>query len=93
MNDEDRLIPDAINHLAAQTPGTKEYEEALKAYNTLIMIEKTLKELEDPSRIQSILGNGPLLGLFGNLAIAVLMLNFERLDIITSSVRSMIRSK
>jgi len=90
---EDNLIPDAINHLASQQPGTKEYDTALKSYNTLVSIEKTIKELEGPSGLQKVLNNGPLLGLVGNLAIAVMMLNFERLDIITSSVRSMIRSK
>lgn len=93
MNDEDNIIPDAINHLARQEPGTKEYEQALKSYNTLIMIEKTKKEIQDPSRLQSVLDNSALVGVFGNLAVAMLMLNFERLDIITSSVRSMIRSK
>ena len=91
--DEETFIPDAINHLAAQQPGTKEYDNALKAYNTLITIEKTIKELEGPSRLQSVLTNAPLHGLVGNVAVSLLMLNFERLDIITSSVRSMIRSK
>ena len=93
MNEERTFIPEAINHLAKQEPGTKEYENALAAYNTLVSIEKTIIELEGPSGIHKLLSNGPLLGLVGNLAVSLLMLNFERMDVITSSVRSMIRSK
>lgn len=92
MNEE-TFIPDAINYLAAQQPGTEEYEGALKALNTLVSIEKTMLEIEGPTGIHRVLSNAPLLGLIGNVAVSLLMLNFERLDIITSSVRSMIRSK
>lgn len=93
MNEERTFVPEAINHLASQEPGTKEYENALTALNTLVGIEKTIKELEGPTGIHKLLANGPLLGLVGNLVVSLLMLNFERMGIITSSVRSMIRSK
>ena len=93
MNVERTFIPEAINHLAAQTPGTKEYETALKALDTLVSIEKTILEIEGPTGVHKLLSNGPLLGLIGNIGVSLLMLNFERMGIITSSVRSMIRSK
>jgi hypothetical protein len=93
MNEERTFIPEAINHLAKQEPGTPEYENAISALNVLVNIERTLKELDGPKGVHRLLNNGPLLGLVGNLAVSVLMLNFERTGIITSSVRSMIRSK
>jgi len=93
MNEERTFIPEAINHLAKQEHGTKEYESAVTALNTLVNIEKTIKELDGPTGVHKLLSNGPLLGLVGNIAVSLLMLNFERAGIITSSVRSMIRSK
>jgi hypothetical protein len=93
MNEEETLIPRAINHLAKQAPGTKEYDEALKAYNTLVLIEKTKKEIAGPSRLDKVLGNAPIIGLIGNWGLMIGMLYFEKTDIITSSVRNLIRSK
>ena len=88
---EENIIPDAINHLAKQQPGTQEYKDALGAYNTLITIEKTKKELEGPSRLAALFNNAPIINGFVTILVTVAMLQFEKTDIITSSVRSFVR--
>jgi hypothetical protein len=88
---EENIIPDAINYLASQRPGTREYKDALEAYNTLIKIEAMKKELEPPSRLTRIEGNAPVVNGIVTLIVSVVMLQFEKTDIITSSVRSFIR--
>jgi hypothetical protein len=90
--DEEKLIPDLINHLAQQPLGSKEYDSALKQLRELVHIQKELND-KPPSKVKQLLENSALIGVLGNFAIALLMLNYEKTDIITSSVRSMIRSK
>lgn len=92
MNEENDITVDLINYLAKQKPGTNEYDKALEQLKNLTHIQKEMKEL-NPSKLGQFFSNPALVGIVGNFAIALLMLNYEKTDIITSSVRSMIRSK
>jgi len=94
MKDEEiDLVPRLMNHLVSLEPGSKEFDTVLEQLNTLIHIEKALKENEKPSWLTTVFNNGPLLGLVGNWGLMFGMLYFERTDIITSAVRGLIRSK
>jgi hypothetical protein len=81
-------------HIATVEPGTDEYDRVLKNYNDIIHIQNSiLGRKEFDSRMDVLLKNPALLGVIGNLAIAVLVLNFERLGIITSRAFNFIRPK
>lgn len=90
---EEDIIIGAINHLAAQTNGTPEYKDALEAYDRLIAIEKTKKELIEPSWIAKLVENAPIVNGIVTITVTVVMLQFEKTDIITSAVKSFIRSR
>lgn len=92
MNEEPDIYP-LVKKLSEAKPGTDEYDKLLKQLNQLVYIRKELRNLEKPSRVKELLNNSALIGVAGNLLVALLMLNFEKADIITSSVRSLIRSK
>lgn len=94
MNEtKDILIPDLINYVVGLQPGTKEYDQALKQLYTLTQIDKELREQKEPPLIVRVLSNSAVVTAGANLVIAVLMLNFERADIITSAVKNRIGSR
>jgi len=90
---EDDIIIGAINHLASQKSGTPAYKDALEAYDKLIAIEKTKKELIDPSWFTKLIENAPVVNGAVTIIVTVVMLQFEKTDIITSAVKSFIRSR
>ena len=90
---EENVISDALNWLASQQPGTSEYKNALAAYTTLIAIEKSLHDMKEPSLISKIMNNAAFVNGLVTIIVAVGMLHFEKTDIITSSVRSFVRSR
>ena len=73
-------------------PGSDEYQKVLDQINTFVHIDERLHP-QEPSRLDKILANPALLGLFGNLTLGVLILNYEKLDIITSRAFNLIRPK
>lgn len=90
---EEDIIIGAINHLAAQKNGTDEYKDALVAYEKLILIEKAKKELIEPSWLGKLVENAPIVNGVVTITVTVIMLQFEKTDIITSAVKSFIRSR
>lgn len=82
-----------INHLSALTIGTDEYDKVLEELKKFGEIEMQIKALRPESRLDKILNNAPLVGSAATIFISVLMLNFEKTDVITSSVGRLVRSR
>ena len=83
-----------INRLAAML----EYLDPGPEYDEMVRRIKSLLELETHSNknvsvMEKILNNGPLLNLIGGLAGTLLILNYERLGIVTSRAFSFIKFK
>lgn len=80
--------------LRSAKAGTDEYKEVLEQINSLVHIDDKLHEKEViESRLDKVLSNPALLGLIGNLSLALLILNFERANIVTTRALSFIRPK
>lgn len=81
-----------------QKPGTDEYDRLVKEINQLTHIENTILERAEfenwkVSRLDKLLKNAPLIGAVSTGVVAVLTLNYERLDVVTSRAYGLIRSK
>ncbi len=79
-------------------PGTDEYDRLVQEINQLTHIENVILERPEfkdwnVSRLDKFLNNAPLIGAIGTGVVAVLTLNYERLDIVTSRAYGLIRSK
>ncbi len=80
-------------HLEKLEPGTDEYSKTLKQFNDLVYIVKQFPLHAAESRLDKFMNNSALIGLVGNLAITLLILNYERAEIVTSRVFSFVRPK
>ncbi len=90
----DTEIERLLVELKSAKPGNDEYKEILEQVNNLIHIDDKLHEKEvKESRLDKVLANPALLGLIGNLSLALLILNFERANIVTTRALSLIRPK
>ncbi len=81
-----------------EKPGTDEYDRLVKEINQLTHIENVILERPEfkdwnVSKLDKLLNNAPLIGAIGTGVVAVLTLNYERLDIVTSRAYGLIRSK
>jgi hypothetical protein len=77
-------------------PSSKEYEQVLGRLETFVrlrldLVVNNLKPT--PSVVERILANPALVGVLGNLALTLLILNYERTEVITSRAFSFIRPK
>lgn len=84
----DRLL----TKLNSLEPGSEEYQKILENVNTLAHIDKVLHPHE-PSIMEKILANAPLVGGIFSLAATGMVLYHERLDVITSRAFGWIRFK
>lgn len=84
----DEEVARVFVHLMTLEAGTEEYTKTLEELNVLVHISNSTE-----SKWDKILKNPALIGTIGNLVLALLILNYERLDIITSRAFSFIRPK
>lgn len=97
--DEKIMIGEEIqrlwNILVTLEPGSKEYNGVLANLRNIMGFDKELGAIapEQESKLDKILGNTALLGVVGNLALGLLILNHERTNVITSRAFNLLRSK
>lgn len=84
----DRLL----TKLHSLEPGSKEYQSILEQLNTLVRIDSYIYK-EEESKASKLLSNPALVGVLGNLAMTLLVLNYERLGVVTSRAFSFIRPR
>ena len=90
----DKELSRLLVELKSAKPGSDGYKEVLEQVNNLVHIDDKLTERKvDESILDRVLANPALLGLIGNLTLALLILNFERAGILTSRAASLIRPK
>lgn len=83
-------------HLDTLDPKTDEYAKVLGRLETFVRLrlDIAVDNLKPrPSVVEKILSNPALIGVLGNLAITLLILNYERADIVTSRAFNFVRPK
>lgn len=72
-----------VRELTTTEPGSPEYKDLLDHASKLLKLLEA--EEKRNSKVKSLLANPALLGIIGNLAMAVLLINHERLNVVTTS--------
>ena len=77
-------------------PGTEDYDRVLREIRDLLLIQNLVSpdyRGTHESKIEKVLNNPAIIGVLGNLAVAVLILNYEKVGIVTSRAFAFIRPK
>lgn len=82
-----------INVMKKLEPGTDEYNKVLTELQEVVHMERQYKEKSVESKMDKFLNNPALVGLVSTWGATLLVLNYERLEIITSRAFSWIRPK
>ncbi len=94
LNDVWRESGRLMKHIETVKPGTDEYDKVLREIMDLIHIQDTvMKRPEWESRISKFVNNQALVGGVFTIGTTLLVLHYERLEIITSRAFSWIRPK
>ena len=82
------------SHIETVEPGTDEYDNVLRQIENLVRIEnQILERSEFDSKLDKFLKNQALVGGVFSLIATLAILNYERLDIVTSRAFGWIRFK
>ena len=83
-------------HIKSVAPGTDEYSKVLRQIQHLIQIQDLVAPEyrgATESGMDKVLNNPAVVGVIGNIVVALMILNYERMGIITSRAFSFIRPK
>ena len=88
-------IDSVIEVLEQAHPATETYEQVLSILERLYSLVKSAEtKKEEPARINKLmeaLKNQALVSTLGNLAIALMILHYEKFDVVTTKAWSLIR--
>jgi hypothetical protein len=81
------------DHLESLDPGTDEFDRTLDQLNKLVHIMMQVQRQPAESKLDKFLSNPALINGVFSLGIALLVLNYERLEIITSRAFNFVKIK
>ena len=100
MEDAQQYVIEQTDSLSAYLdtldPKTDEYAQVLRRFETFVRLRLDLavNNLKPkPSALERVLTNSALVGVLGNLMITLLILNYERAEIVTSRAFNFVRPK